>query len=306
MWVADKWQEYQILDASDGEKLENWAGFVLIRPDPQVIWSTGKKHKLWSHPNAHYHRSSRGGGSWEIFDLPFSWRISYHPKSDDTSTSRFDPLLLTFNLKPSGFKHTGLFPEQAVNWDFIYAKIRERIFKNKEKGIERPLNILNLFAYTGGATIIAAKAGARVVHVDASAGIINWAKENALLNGLLDAPVRYLKDDARKFVAREKRRKHNYDAIIMDPPSYGRGPQGEVWKLEDDIFSFIRLCAPLLSNDPLFFLINSYTTGLSAGVLKVMLELNFDGGKCEASELGLPIYRSRLILPEGASARYFF
>lgn len=358
MWVAGEWKEYKILDASDGEKLEDWAGYILIRPDPVVIFSTAKKDERWLSPNAHYHRSSSGGGRWEIFDLPENWKLNYElcgkfpeddaisrklpkknailrqfPKDYDllknkagrlypakpTSLTKLSKekgkakksdtkknLRLSFNLKPFSFKHTGVFPEQAVNWEFIYNKITERNKKNYKKNINNKVRVLNLFSYTGGATLASAKADAEVVHVDASRGMVNWAKENARSSFLSDAPIRWLVDDARKFVAREIRRGSRYDAIIMDPPSYGRGPKGEVWKLEDDIFSFLKLCVPLLSEDPLFVIVNSYTTGLSSGVLKVMLELSFNGGKATASELGLPIHASSLILPEGATGRYVF
>lgn len=303
MWIANRWKEYRLLDASGGEKLENWGGYTLIRPDPAVIWFTEKKNKFWKTPDAHYFRSSNGGGKWQIFNLPKNWKIHYELGKD---APKIKSCLMTFHLKLFAFKHTGVFPEQAVNWDFIYATISERILKNRRLGNDSPVSVLNLFAYTGGSTMAAAMAGANVVHIDASKGIVAWAKENAAFSGLFDAPIRWLNDDCRKFVVRERRRKRKYDAIIMDPPSYGRGPKGEIWKLEDDIFSFIRLCAPLLSDDPLFVMVNSYTSGLSSGVMKAMLDLIFSGGKSEARDLGLPMYDSAIVLPEGSASRYIF
>ncbi len=285
MWIADGWKDYEVLDTSGGEKLERWGKYLLVRPDPQVIWNTEKKHPGWKRPNAHYHRSSKGGGEWEFFSLPEQWEIRY--KS------------LTFRLKPFSFKHTGLFPEQAVNWDWFSELIRNA---------DRRIKVLNLFAYTGGATLAAASAGASVTHVDASKGMVGWAKENAAASGLGSAPIRYLVDDCIKFVEREIRRGNKYDGIIMDPPSYGRGPKGEIWKIEDAIHPLIRRCAELLSEDPLFFLVNSYTTGLQPAVLSYMmsLELRRSGGKIEASEIGLPVTGSGLILPCGASGRACF
>ena len=283
MWIADRWKDYEVLDTSAGEKLERWGSYILVRPDPQVIWDTPHKAPEWKRKNAHYHRSSRGGGQWEFFDLPQQWEISY----DD----------LRFRLKPFHFKHTGLFPEQAANWDWV----RERI---SQAG--RPVKVLNLFAYTGGATLASASAGASVVHVDASKGMVTWAKENAVVSGLADAPVRYLVDDCVKFVERETRRGNRYDAVIMDPPSYGRGPKGEVWKIEEKIFPLIELCTKLLSESPLFFLINSYTTGLQPAVLSYMMNLALSrrfGGRVEADEIGLPV-RNGLVLPCGASGRW--
>lgn len=288
MWTADKWKDYKVLDTSAGEKLELWGKYKLIRPDPQVIWQT-PKGKVWENPNAHYHRSRRGGGEWEFFDLPREWTIQYQP------------LDLSFRLKPFNFKHTGLFPEQAVNWEWFSELIRRR---TAEGG---PVRVLNLFAYTGGATVAAAKAGASVTHVDASKGMVTWAKENAQISGLGDAPVRWLVDDCSKFVEREIRRGHTYEAIIMDPPSYGRGPKGEIWKIEDNIFPLIMRCRELLSQDPLFFLINSYTTGLQPAVLNYMLHLALDkkaGGHAEASEIGLPVEANGYILPCGAAGRW--
>lgn len=284
MWIANRWKEYQVLDCSQGEKLERWGNYILVRPDPQVIWSTPKTLKEWRQKNGHYHRSSKGGGEWEFFNLPEQWSIHYDS--------------LTFHLKPFSFKHTGLFPEQATNWDWFSKLIREA---------GRPVKVLNLFAYTGGATLAAAAAGANVTHVDASKGMVNWAKENAVASGLSDAPIRWLVDDCVKFVEREIRRGNTYDGIIMDPPSYGRGPKGEIWKIEDSIYPFVQLCAKLLSKEPLFFLINSYTTGLAPSVLTYMIktevEKNF-GGSTEAAEIGLPVTSNGLVLPCGASGRW--
>ena len=284
MWIANNWKEYEVLDCSLGEKLENWAGYTLIRPDPQVIWDTDKNLKEWKRPSAHYHRSNRGGGEWEFFNLPEQWNIHYRD--------------LTFNLKPFSFKHTGLFPEQAVNWDWF----SDIISKSNRK-----LKVLNLFAYTGGATVAAAKAGAEVVHVDAAKGMVAWAKENAKLSGLENAPVRYIVDDCVKFVEREIRRGNHYDGIIMDPPSYGRGPKGEIWKIEEAVYPFIKKCAELLYKDSKFFLINSYTTGLQPAVLSYMLNTAITdkfGGNVMAEEIGLPVKKNSLILPCGASGRW--
>lgn len=284
MWIADGWKEYEILDTSSGEKLERWGDYILVRPDPQVIWKTERKNAGWKKKNGHYHRSSKGGGEWEFFDLPKEWSIHYKD--------------LTFNLKPFSFKHTGLFPEQAANWEWS-----RKLIENAG----RPIKVLNLFAYTGGATVAAAKAGASLTHVDASKGMVTWAKENAVSSGLADAPVRYLVDDCVKFVEREIRRGNKYDAIIMDPPSYGRGPRGEIWKIEDQIFPFIELTANLLSDRPLFFLVNSYTTGLQPAVLTYMMStilVKKFGGNVEADEIGLPVKDSGLILPCGASGRW--
>lgn len=283
MWIADNWKDYEVLDCSQGEKLERWGDYLLIRPDPQVIWDTPKTLKGWRKCDAHYHRSKKGGGEWEFFDLPSQWAIHYRD--------------LTFNLKPFSFKHTGLFPEQAANWDWFSEKIRQT---------GRPVKVLNLFAYTGGATLAAAAAGAAVTHVDASKGMVTWAKENAVSSGLKDAPIRWLVDDCTKFVEREIRRGNHYDAIIMDPPSYGRGPKGEIWKIEDSIHPFIKLCTKLLSDQPLFFLVNSYTTGLAPAVLTYMLstELKDFGGHVESQEIALPVTSSGLFLPCGASGRW--
>ena len=284
MWLAADWNDYTIIDTSSGEKLEMWGKYSLIRPDPQVIWKTEKKHKLWTHADASYKRSRSGGGSWNENRLPESWNIRYKD--------------LTFLIKPTGFKHTGLFPEQAVNWDW---------FRNLIEGAGRPIKVLNLFAYTGGATVAAAKAGASVCHVDASKGMVQCAKENARLSGLADAPIRYIVDDCKKFIEREIRRGNKYDGIIMDPPSYGRGPSGEVWKIEDSIDDLVALTAQVLSDKPLFFLINSYTTGLSPLTMSYIVDLRISkvhGGKCEASELALPVKYTGGFMPCGASARW--
>ena len=283
MWVADGWKDYEVIDTSDGEKLERWGQYTLVRPDPQVIWKTEKKNPGWKNRNGHYHRSKKGGGEWEVFNLPQKWQIHYNE--------------LTFNLQPFSFKHTGLFPEQATNWDWFGNKIREA---------NRPVKVLNLFAYTGGATLAAAAAGASVVHVDASKGMVTWAKENAVSSGLGDAPIRYIVDDCVKFVEREIRRGNKYDGIIMDPPSYGRGPGGEVWKIEESIHDFIKLVTQILSDDPLFFLVNSYTTGLQPAVLTYMIstEMKKYGGKVTADEIGLPVTSNGLVLPCGASGRW--
>ena len=283
MWIADQWKDYEIRDCSSGEKLERWDSYLLIRPDPQVIWQTPRRAAGWQHPNAHYHRSAKGGGSWEFFDLPDEWSVSYRD--------------LTFRLKPFSFKHTGLFPEQAVNWDWC---------RNLIENAGRPVRVLNLFAYTGGATVSAAKAGASVTHVDASKGMVTWARENAAASGLSDAPIRWIVDDCMKFVQREIRRGRQYEGIIMDPPSYGRGPKGEIWKIEDRIYELIGLCAQLLSDAPLFFLISSYTTGLSPSVLSYLLgtQLRRYSGRTEAQEIGLPVTSTGLVLPCGSAGRW--
>ena len=284
MWIADQWKDYEVLDTSSGEKLERWGDYLLVRLDPQVIWNTPRKNPGWKKKNGHYHRSSKGGGEWEFFNLPEEWSIHYRE--------------LTFRLKPFSFKHTGLFPEQATNWDW---------FGNLIANVGRPVKVLNLFAYTGGATLSAAKAGAAVTHLDASKGMVTWAKENAAASGLSDAPIRWLVDDCVKFVEREIRRGNHYDGIIMDPPSYGRGPKGEIWKIEESIYPFIELTTQILSDDPLFFLINSYTTGLQPAVLNYMMQTAITpkfGGHTEASELGLPVTDSGLVLPCGASGRW--
>lgn len=285
MWIADHWKDYEVIDTSCGEKLERWGRYILLRPDPQVIWKTEKTVPEWNRLNGHYHRSSKGGGEWEFYKLPEEWTISYRG--------------LNFRLKPFSFKHTGLFPEQAVNWDWCSERIREA---------GRPVKVLNLFAYTGGATLAAASAGASVTHVDASKGMVTWAKENAAASHLEDAPVRWLVDDCVKFVEREIRRGNKYDGIIMDPPSYGRGPKGEIWKIEESIYPFVELAAQLLSDDALFFLINSYTTGLQPAVLSYMLSAVIQkkrGGEVQSSEIGLPVSSNGLVLPCGATGRWF-
>ena len=284
MWCSDNWQDYELLDASDGERLERWGKYILIRPDPQIIWKGVARHPAWKQADGIYRRSSNGGGAWIKQKTPEYWDIGYGE--------------LNFRLKPMGFKHTGLFPEQATNWDW---------FSGLTKNAGRPIKVLNLFAYTGGATVAAAKAGAQVVHVDASKGIVAMAKENAALSGLGDAPIRYIVDDCKKFIEREIRRGNKYDGIIMDPPSYGRGPGGEVWKLEDSIDEFVGLASQLLSNEPLFFLINSYTTGLSPLTMSYILDLKVKsrfGGTIESGEIGLRVTQTGAVLPCGASTRW--
>lgn len=287
MWLSDRWEDFELIDCSDGEKLERWGSYFLVRPDPQAIWNTAKNHKSWREPTARYFRSSEGGGKWEKNgQLSGNWQISYGA--------------LKFNLKLMNFKHTGLFPEQASNWDFIINKIRKA---------DRPINVLNLFAYTGGATIAAASAGASVCHVDAARGMVAWARENANASGLEGSHIRWIVDDCAKFVEREIRRGKRYDAIIMDPPSYGRGPSGETWKLEENLFPFVQLCSRVLSDDPLFVIINSYTTGLSPATLTYITETIFTkkyGGNSESRELGLPVRESGLVLPCGAACRWEF
>ena len=289
MWIADNWKDYEVLDCSQGEKLERWGKYTLVRPDPQVIWNTPRRHTGWKKKNAHYHRSKKGGGEWEFFDLPKQWQIHYKD--------------LTFNLQPFSFKHTGLFPEQAANWDWF----SELIYNKKKRNPNKEIKVLNLFAYTGGATVSAAKAGAAVTHVDASKGMVTWAKENAVSSGLKDAPIRWIVDDCVKFVEREIRRGNTYDGIIMDPPSYGRGPKGEIWKIEEKIFPFIELCTKILAPNPLFYLVNSYTTGLQPAVLSYMMGSTIVpkfGGEVQAEEIGLPVTNSGLVLPCGASGRW--
>ena len=284
MWCSDKWQDYELLDASDGERLERWGKYILVRPDPQIIWKDVARHPAWKQADGVYRRSNNGGGGWVKQNTPETWDITYGD--------------LKFRLKPMGFKHTGLFPEQATNWDWFSSLIRTA---------NRPIKVLNLFAYTGGATVAAAKAGAQVVHVDASKGIVAMAKENAALSGLENAPIRYIVDDCKKFIEREIRRGNKYDGIIMDPPSYGRGPGGEVWKLEDSIDEFVGLAAKLLSREPLFFLINSYTTGLSPLTMSYILDLkvrSIYGGEIEAGEIGLRVSQTGAVLPCGASTRW--
>lgn len=287
MWIANQWKDYEVIATGDGEKLERWGEYYLLRPDPQVIWTADRSK--WKKPNAHYHRSAKGGGEWEFFNLPDVWEISYGS--------------LNFRLQPFSFKHTGLFPEQAVNWDWFSALIK----KAKQEQPDRTIKVLNLFAYTGGATLAAAAAGAEVVHVDASKGMVTWAKENAAVSGLSQAPIRYIVDDCKKFVERELRRGNRYDAIIMDPPSYGRGPNGEIWKMETSLHPFLQLTSGLLTEQPLFVLINSYTTGLQPAVLSYLMNLELVsrfGGSVSASEIGLPVSSNQLVLPCGASGRF--
>ncbi len=286
MWSSEKWKDYELLDASDGERLERWGTYVLIRPDPQVIWHGEKTHPLWKRAHAVYRRSASGGGAWQQNRLPEGWNINYGD--------------LTFHIHPTGFKHTGLFPEQAANWDWFSDLIRRA---------DRPVRVLNLFAYTGGATVAAAAAGASVCHVDAAKGMVQAAKNNAALSGLADAPIRYIVDDCKKFVEREIRRGNRYEAVIMDPPSYGRGPTGEVWKIEEAVDELVSLTASLLSDHPLFYLLNSYTTGLSASSMKCITDLRIEkkyGGKSQAEELGLPITEKGICLPCGSSIRHLF
>ncbi len=283
MIISDKWKDYEILDMADGEKLERWGNIILIRPDPQIIWKEKSKPALWKKANAHYHRSKSGGGEWEyIKNVPKAWQIRYKD--------------LVFNLKPMGFKHTGLFPEQAVNWEFMM---------NKIKSVKRPIKVLNLFAYTGGATVACASAGASVCHVDSSKGMTAWAKENVASSGLSDKPVRFIIDDVIKFVQREIRRGNKYDAIVMDPPSYGRGTNGEVWNIEESLYMLVELCSKILSDNPLFFLINSYTTGLSPTILANILSMIIKKkGKVSCGEVGLPMKDSSIILPCGIYGRW--
>ena len=288
MKIASNWKDYEILDMANGEKLERWNNIYLVRPDPQIIWNDKQYPEKWKQANARYNRSSTGGGHWDYKKrLPDSWQIKYKN--------------LTFNIKPMGFKHTGIFPEQAVNWDWMMDKIQNEI-----KTTNREIKVLNLFAYTGGATVACLYAGASVCHVDSSKGMVAWAKENVVSSRLQERPVRYIVDDVVKFVSREIRRGNKYDAIIMDPPSYGRGPKGEIWKIEDAIHPLVKLCVQLLSEDPLFFLINSYTTGLQPAVLSYMMNtvLKKHGGHIAADEIGLPVSSNGLVLPCGASGRF--
>ena len=298
MWIADNWRDYEVLDTSGGDKLERWGRFILRRPDPQVIWNTPKNIPEWKKLNAHYHRSDRGGGEWEFFDLPKQWTIGY-----DLPCFKGDPEgHLTFHLKPFSFKHTGLFPEQAVNWDWFSSLIMDSVKRGRQ------VKVLNLFAYTGGASVAACKAGAHVTHVDASKGMTGWAKENAASSDVTETSTRWIVDDCQKFVEREIRRGNFYDAIIMDPPSYGRGPKGEIWKIEDNIFDLIEVCSRVLKKDALFFLINSYTTGLQSSVLTYMMETILTGrfgGHVESDEIGLPVSSNGLILPCGCSGRWY-
>ena len=283
LWISDQWKDYEVLDASDGERLERWGKYILVRPDPQVIWSTPHSNPMWKKQDARYIRSSTGGGHWSDHHLPERWQIKYRD-------------YLTFNVKPMNFKHTGVFPEQAVNWAWYAQKIR---------AAGRPVKVLNLFGYTGGATLACAAAGATVCHVDASKGIVAWGKDNAAASGLADRPIRWLVDDCAKFVAREKRRGNTYDGIIMDPPSYGRGPGGEIWKLEDCIYDLISQCEEVLSEKPLFFAVNSYTTGLSPAVMEYMLKTTLVprfGGQTSCDEIGLPVSATGGVVPCGATA----
>ena len=284
MRISDAWKDYELLDCSDGERLERWGDIILIRPDPQVIWKTEKKNKLWREAHARYHRSNTGGGSWQFYKkIPEVWQIKFND--------------LEFNLKPMPFKHTGVFPEQACNWELV-----RDIIKNSGR---EDVKVLNLFAYTGAATVSALKAGASVVHVDASKGMVQWARENAASSGVADKPVRWIVDDCMKFVAREIRREKKYDIIIMDPPSYGRGPGGEVWKLENEVYGFIEMCKQVLSDDPLAILVNSYTAGLSPAVMSYILNstvVKDFGGKAEADEIGLKVSENGLVLPCGSTA----
>ncbi len=277
------WKDYELIDTSAGERLERWGNVILIRPDPQIIWDTPKNNPMWREANARYLRSQTGGGSWqELKKVPSMWKINYGE--------------LTFQLKTMGFKHTGIFPEQAVNWDFAMKKIQAS---------GRPVKVLNLFGYTGAATLACLKAGAEVCHVDASKGMVAWAKENAAASNLGDRPVRWLVDDCIKFVQREQRRGNTYDGIIMDPPSYGRGPNGEIWKLEEQLYPLVEMCVPILSENPLFFILNSYTTGLSPAVMEYLLNILIQkkfGGVVSSSEIGLPVTQSGLVLPCGSTA----
>ena len=299
MILANRWKDYEVLDCTDGEKLERWGKYILLRPDPQVIWSTKRISKEWKSLNGHYHRSNRGGGEWEFFDLPQEWQIQYHLPSEGITGND----ALTFNLKPFSFKHTGIFPEQAANWDYIFETIKSKRGEDTDKEIKA----LNLFAYTGGATVAAAMAGAKVTHVDASKGMTGWAKENAKSSGLGEAPIRWLIDDCIKFVEREIRRGNKYQVIIMDPPSYGRGPKGEMWKMEDNIFELIKLTSQILADDAIIYLINMYTTGLSPAVLNYMIAetvIKSHGGSVHSEDIGLPVRDTGLILPCGSTARW--
>lgn len=282
MRVSDNWKDYELIDCSDGERLERWGNIILIRPDPQIIWHSERRNPLWRNAHARYHRSNKGGGHWEMYKkVPDSWSV------------RFKSLI--FNVKPMGFKHTGVFPEQAVNWDWVQDRIEKE---------NRPLNILNLFGYTGCATLAAMDAGARVCHVDASKGMVNWAKENAQSSGIADKPVRWLVDDCVKFVNREIRRGNKYDGIIMDPPSYGRGPNGEVWKIEEKLYSLIELCIQVMSDNPSFLILNSYTTGLSPAVMEYLLNIELKsrfGGRVSADEIGLRVTQTGMCLPCGST-----
>jgi len=292
--LADGWKDYLIIDTGDGEKLESWNGRILRRPDPQVIWPKSKSSKTWEQVDARYYRSNKGGGNWEKYSkLPTSWSITYDLSDDVT---------MKFHVEPTGFKHTGIFPEQAANWSWMYDKIAKNLSARKS------INILNLFAYTGAASVACAAAGANVCHVDAAKGMVSRAKDNLTLSGLGDRPVRFIVDDVIKFVQREKNRGNKYDGIIMDPPSFGRGPSGEMWKLEEQLFSLVDLCTEVLSADPLFFVINSYTTGLQPLVLSNILHSTVgalhSSGRVQAEELGIPVVDSKIVLPCGATGRW--
>ena len=294
MILADGWKDYLIIDTGDGEKLESWNGRILRRPDPQVIWPKSKSSKTWEQVDARYYRSNKGGGNWEKYSkLPTSWSITYDLSDDVT---------MKFHVEPTGFKHTGIFPEQAANWSWMYDKIAKNLSARKS------INILNLFAYTGAASVACAAAGANVCHVDAAKGMVSRAKDNLTLSGLGDRPVRFIVDDVIKFVQREKNRGNKYDGIIMDPPSFGRGPSGEMWKLEEQLFSLVDLCTEVLSADPLFFVINSYTTGLQPLVLSNILHSTVgalhSSGRVQAEELGIPVVDSKIVLPCGATGRW--
>lgn len=278
-----QWKDYELIDTSAGERLERWGDIILIRPDPQIIWDSGRENPLWKQAHARYQRSRSGGGAWQMYKkVPDVWKIQWNE--------------LTFRLKPMGFKHTGIFPEQAINWQFAMDKIKKE---------NRPIRVLNLFGYTGAATLACMKAGAEVTHVDASKGMVQWARENASASNLADKPVRWLVDDCMKFVQREQRRGNHYDGIIMDPPSYGRGPNGEVWKLEEQLWDLVNMCLPVLSDNPLFFILNSYTTGLSPAVMEyllgVLIQKNF-GGAVSSDEIGLKVTETGLVLPCGSTA----
>lgn len=289
MWLSNGWTDYELIDCGGGEKLERWGKYILVRPDPQAIWNTPRTDPRWARPDGRYARSSSGGGHWVRKEIPERWTVKYRD--------------LTFNLKPMNFKHTGLFPEQAANWDFCGELIRKALTER------RSVSVLNLFAYTGAATVACAAAGASVCHVDAARGMVAWARENAQSSALADKPIRWIVDDCGKFVQREIRRGHTYDGIIMDPPSYGRGPSGEIWKLEENLWPFMELAAQLLSNEPLFFLINSYTTGLAPSVLTYLLETlvaKKHGGHTDSQELGLPVTQTGLAFPCGATGRWSY
>ncbi len=286
-WISDEWKEYEVLDASNGERLERWGNYILVRPDPQVIWNTPRVAREWKNYDARYLRSNTGGGRWSDHQLPERWQIHYKD-------------YLTFNVKPMNFKHTGVFPEQAANWDFIREKV-------SQAAVSRPVRVLNLFAYSGGATLAAAAGGAEVYHVDASKGMVAWAKENAQASGLGQCPIHYIVDDCAKFIQREIRRGRRYDGIIMDPPSYGRGPSGEIWKMETSFYPFLQEVVKVLSEDPLFVIINSYTTGLAPSAVAYASDVVFGrqyGGKTQAGELGLMVRQSGLMLPCGAAGRW--